>query len=99
MDTDSDAIPTDQLHTNSPAEDWALFELEQDQTTTDVDQAFSEDQTYRDTIRGIKSFMGWKHIPDMHTAISNADDNPPLPGLNSTNRKDLCELTNRRLVL
>ena len=28
------------------------------------------------TDRGIRSFMGWTHIPDMDTSSSSADDNP-----------------------
>ena len=28
----------------------------------------------RDNERGIRSFMGWKHIPDLDTATSEADD-------------------------
>ena len=44
----------------------------------------SEEQTYRETMRGIRSFMGWSHIPDMDSS-NPSDDNPfagpkaPLP--------------------
>ena len=27
-------------------------------------------------MRGIRSYMGWRHIPDMDTTTSTADDNP-----------------------
>ena len=35
----------------------------------------SEEQTYRETMRGIRSFMGWSHVPDMDSS-SPSDDNP-----------------------
>ena len=34
------------------------------------------DQTYRESMRGIRSYMGWTHIPDMDTTASTGDDNP-----------------------
>ena len=43
MDTDMDAEPTDQPYTTGPAEEGELSDLEQDLTTTDVDQASSEE--------------------------------------------------------
>ena len=49
---------------------------EHDTTVADPDQTLSEEQNYRETMRGIRSFMGWTHIPDMDTAASTADDNP-----------------------
>ena len=49
---------------------------DQDVTLTDQDQSLSEEQTYRETMRGIQSYMGWTHIPDMDTSTNNADDNP-----------------------
>ena len=76
MDTDSDVECTNQPYTTGLAEERELSDLEQDQTTTDIDQAFSEEQTYRETMRYIRSFMGWKYIPDVNTATSHADDNP-----------------------
>ena len=35
----------------------------------------SEEQTYRETMSGIRSFMGWSHIPDMDSS-NPSDDNP-----------------------
>ena len=57
MDTDLDVDPTDRPRTVRPADERELSDLEQD--TTHIDQAHSEEQTYRETITGIKSFMGW----------------------------------------
>ena len=42
--------------------------------TTETDQALSEDQSYHETVRRTRSFMGWTHMPDMDS--SSAEDNP-----------------------
>ena len=39
-------------------------------------QTLSEEQTYRETMSGIRSFMGCSHIPEIDTATSKAEDNP-----------------------
>ena len=44
------------------------------ETTTDQD--LSEDANYRQTIRGVRSFMGWHHIPDNDNSAASMDDNP-----------------------
>ena len=49
---------------------------DQDQPITDPDQPVSEEQNYRDTMQGIRSFMGWSHIPEMDSTASTSDDNP-----------------------
>ena len=49
---------------------------DQDITVTEQDQSFSEEQTYRDTMRGIRSFMDWSHVPDMDSLTNTSDDNP-----------------------
>ena len=36
----------------------------------------SEEASYRETIRGVRSFMGWHQIPDYDSASSSLDDNP-----------------------
>ena len=47
-------------------------ELPEDTT----DQDLSEDANYRETIRGVRSFMGWHQIPDYDSTSSSLDDNP-----------------------
>ena len=49
---------------------------EQDATITDPDQSLSEEQSYRETMRGIRSYMGWTHIPDIDSNAGTSDDNP-----------------------
>ena len=43
---------------------------------TEQDQPVSEEQNYRDTMQGIRSFMGWSDIPELESATNTADDNP-----------------------
>ena len=40
------------------------------------DQEFSEEANYRDTMRGVRSFMGWHQIPDFDSSSSSLDNNP-----------------------
>ena len=52
-------------------------DLDQGPTSANIDQAVSEEQTYRETMReALDSYMGWKHIPNLDTATSEADDLP-----------------------
>ena len=59
---------------------------DQDATGVDQDQPLSQEQTYRETIRGIRSFMGWSHVPDIDSSANTSEDNPfagpktPVPG-------------------
>ena len=41
-----------------------------------TDQDLSEDANYRETIRGVRSFMGWHQIPNYDSTSSSLDDNP-----------------------
>ena len=40
-----------------------------------ADQELPKESTYRQTIRGVRSFMGWHQIPKFNS-VSSADDNP-----------------------
>ena len=42
----------------------------------DSDRAISEDQNYRETVRGVRAFMGWTHIPDLEYSPASRTDNP-----------------------
>ena len=59
---------------------------EQDMTVTEPDQIPSAEQTYRETMGGIRSYMGWTNIPDVDSSNTASDDNPssapkaPVPG-------------------
>ena len=43
---------------------------------TDTDQGLSTEQTYRETFRGVRSFMGWDQVPEFDSSSSAQDDNP-----------------------
>ena len=75
MDTDSDSDLSDQPLVDIFVEKDELSDQDPDMAT-DPDHTLSEDQTYRETLRGIRSYMGWTHIPDMDSATSTGDDNP-----------------------
>ena len=40
------------------------------------DQELSAEQSYRETLRGVRSFMAWNDIPEFDSASSSQDDNP-----------------------
>ena len=41
-----------------------------------LDQDVREEQTFRETVREIKSFMGWKQVPEFESLSSSLDDCP-----------------------
>ena len=43
---------------------------------SEVDQELTAEQTYRETLRGERSFMAWNDIPEFDSASSSQDDNP-----------------------
>ena len=40
------------------------------------DQELSVEQSYRETLRGVRSFMAWNDIPEFDSVSSSQDDNP-----------------------
>ena len=42
----------------------------------EADQEPTEEAYYRETMRGVRSFMNWHKIPEFETVSSAADDNP-----------------------
>ena len=58
----------------------------QDITVTEKEPHLSVEQTYRETVRGIRSFMDLSHIPDIDSVANTPEDNPfagpntPVPG-------------------
>ena len=67
LDTDSDIDPVHQP-TSGVDEERELSDPDHDLTTADTDRALSEEQSYRETVCGIRSFLGWTHIPDVHNS-------------------------------
>ena len=76
-----DSISSLYSDTQSQLSDTPPVELFVEEGDLSDDQEFdqelptSEEQTYRETMRGIRSFMGWSHIPDMDSS-NPSDDNP-----------------------
>ena len=80
MDTDSnsDAESIPVMFGNT--EEGELSDIEQDVSLTEADQTLSEEQNCRETMSGVRSFMGWTHIPEVDSALSSSEDNPfPAP--------------------
>ena len=75
MDTGSDSDSSDRPPVDLFVEEGELSDPDQD-PTTDPDQILSEEQNYRETLRGIRSYMGWTQIPDIESTASTGDDNP-----------------------
>ena len=46
-----------------------------DNLDMELEQTVSEEQTYRETMCGIRSYMGWSHVPDVDSS-NPSDDNP-----------------------
>ena len=72
ISSESESEPELHRELASPASANAQGELPEDST----DQDLSEDANYRETIGGVRSFMGWHQIPDFDSASSSLDDNP-----------------------
>ena len=72
---------------NSSVSDFVVHELPTGQTEegelSDLDQGVSvtnqastEEQNYRETMHGVRSYMGWTHILDIDATMSSAEDSP-----------------------
>ena len=76
----SSASDTDSLSSDRPPVD--IFpeegELSDDPEANllDQEQSLSEEQLYRETMRGIRSYMNWEHIPDIDSGATTSEDNP-----------------------
>ena len=76
MDTDSDSDNDSVVHelTTGHFEDGKLSDT--DTSVTDPDQWSTEEQNCRETMRCVRSYMGWIHIADIDVNTSSAEDNP-----------------------
>ena len=76
MDTDSNSDAESIPVILGNTEEGKLSDIEQDVSLTEADQTLSEEQNYRETMSGLRSFMGWTHIPEVDFALSSSEDNP-----------------------
>ena len=73
--TSSDSEVESQSEPGSPI-DGNVWDSSPDLTRDEsADQELSDESTYRETIRGLRSFMGWHQIPEFDI-VSSTDDNP-----------------------
>ena len=56
------------IHRDRPAD--------RDASRDDPDSEPTEEANYRETMRGVRSFMNWHKVPEFETVSSTADDNP-----------------------
>ena len=49
---------------------------DRDATRDDPETGPTEEANYRETMRGVRSFMNWHRVPEFETVSSTADDNP-----------------------
>ena len=73
-DSDSDSSSDQPLLDILPEEGELSDEM--DANLSDQEQSLSEEQSYRETMRGIRSYMGWDHIPDIDSGTTTSEDNP-----------------------
>ena len=74
-ESDSDSVVFDRSPVDIFVEEGELSD-ELDATITAPGQSPSEEQSYRETMRGIRSYMGCTHIPDIDSTAGSSDDNP-----------------------
>ena len=76
MDTDSDTDIFDRPPVDLFVEEGELSDQDLEASAAGPDLTLSEEQNYRETMSGIRSFMGWSYIPEMDTTASRSEDNP-----------------------
>ena len=74
-ESDSDSLSSDRPPLDIFPEEGELSD-DQEANLSDHDQSLSEEQSYRETIRGIRSYMSWNHIPDIDSGATTSEDNP-----------------------
>ena len=71
---------------------------DRDVTRDETDQEPTEEANYRETMRGVRSFMNWHKIPEFETVSSAADDNP-FAGAHVQPTGKVCKTPCGRLVV
>ena len=46
------------------------------ETPQETESSVSEDQSYREIIRGIRAYMNWNFVPDLEVSGTTSKDNP-----------------------
>ena len=71
-----DVIPPDQAEEGEVSDPEQEPDDQQDSDLGEKARMISEDQNYRETVRGVRAFMGWTHIPDLEYSPTSRNDNP-----------------------
>ena len=74
-DSESDSEQSDRPPLDVYVEEGELSN-DLDATTNDPEQSLSSEQSYQETVRAIRSYMGWTHIPDIESAAGSSDGHP-----------------------
>ena len=74
-EADSDSLSSDRPPLDIFPEEGELSD-DQKANLSDHNQSLSEEQSYRETMRGIRSYMSWNHIPDIDSGATTSEDNP-----------------------
>ena len=75
LSSEANSVQSDRPPLDLYTEEGELSE-DPDQTVMDQDQPISEEQNYRETMQGIRSYMGWSHIPEVDNLTATSDDTP-----------------------
>ena len=73
--SDADSLSSDRPPLDIFPEEGELSD-DQEANLSDHEQSLSEEQSYRETMRGIRSYMNWDHIPDIDSGATTSEDNP-----------------------
>ena len=73
--SDTDSLSSDRPPLDIFPEEGELSD-DQEANLSDHEQSLSEEQSYRETMRGIRSYMNWDHIPDIDSGATTSEDNP-----------------------
>ena len=92
-DSESDSLSSDRLPVDIFPEEGELSE-DLEANLSDHDQSLSEEQSYRETMRGIRSYMNWSHIPDIDSGATTSEDNP-FSGPKTHTPGKVCNFTDR----
>ena len=74
-DSVSDSLSPDRTPLDILPEEGELLD-DQEANLSDHEQSLSEEQSYLETMRGIRSYMSWNHIPDTDSGATTSEDNP-----------------------
>ena len=71
-----DVIPPDHAEEGEVSDPEQEPDDQQDSDSGEKDRIISEDQNYRETVREVRAFMRWTHIPDLEYSPTSRTDNP-----------------------